>query len=85
MSTTELSLAEQLSALMDGELPEEQARFLRRRLEHDLELRAAWSRLQLASSCMKGHRVWPMAVDQARPPSNGRDQVTGCEPPILPP
>jgi hypothetical protein len=65
MSSTELSLAEQMSALMDGELGEEQARFLRRRLEHDAELRAAWSRLQLASSCLKGHRVRPMAVDCA--------------------
>ena len=65
MSNTELPLAEQLSALMDGELPEEQARFLRRRLEHDVELRAAWSRLQLASSCLKGHRVLPMALDCA--------------------
>ena len=63
MSSTEMSLAEQMSALMDGELGEEQARFLRRRLEHDAELRAAWSRLQLASSCLKGHRVRPMAVD----------------------
>lgn len=63
MSTSELSLAEQLSAMMDGELPEAQARFLRRRLEHDAELRAAWSRLQLASSCLKGHRVRAMALD----------------------
>ena len=63
MSSTELSLSEQLSALMDGELPEEQARFLRRRLEHDEALRATWSRLQLASSCLKGHAVRPMALD----------------------
>ena len=65
MSTSDLTLAEQLSALMDGELPEAQARFLRRRLEHDAELRAAWSRMQLASSCLKGHRVRPMALDCA--------------------
>lgn len=64
-SETEASLAEQLSALMDGELAEEQARFLRRRLEHDAELRAAWSRLQLASACLRGHRVMPMALDCA--------------------
>lgn len=65
MSTSDLTLAEQLSALMDGELPEAQARFLRRRLEHDAELRAAWSRMQLASSCLKGHRVQAMALDCA--------------------
>ena len=61
----DMSLAEQLSALMDGQLAEEQARFLRRRLEHDAELRATWSRLQLASACLKGHAALPMALDCA--------------------
>ena len=64
--TADSNLAEQLSALMDGELPEQQARFLRRRLEHDADLRAAWSRLHLASSCLKGHAVQPLALDCAR-------------------
>lgn len=49
------SVSEQLSALMDGELPEDEARFLRRRLESDAALRAKWERLHLASDCMKGH------------------------------
>ncbi len=53
--------AEQLCALMDGELPEMQARFLRKRLEHDAELRELWSRMHLASSCMKGQPVMAMA------------------------
>ncbi len=65
MSDTDVSIAEQLSALMDGELPEAQARFLRRRLEHDAELRAQWSRMQLASSCLRAHAVQPMALDCA--------------------
>jgi hypothetical protein len=47
-------IAEQLSAYMDGELPEAEARFLLRRLEHDAGLRAAWSRMQLASQCLRG-------------------------------
>ena len=47
-------IAEQLSAYMDGELPEAEARFLLRRLEHDPALRAAWSRMQLASQCLRG-------------------------------
>ena len=47
-------IAEQLSAYMDGELPEAEARFLRRRLEHDAGLRAAWARMQLASQCLRG-------------------------------
>jgi len=63
MNETDLGLAEQLSAMMDGELPEEQARFLRKRLEHDAALRASWSRLQLASACLKGQQVQPMALD----------------------
>lgn len=60
MTQPELTLAEQLSALMDGELPETQARFLRRRLEHDSELRELWSRMHLASSCIKGQPVMAM-------------------------
>lgn len=49
------AVSEQLSALMDGELSEDEARFLRRRIEADPELRAKWERLHLASDCMKGH------------------------------
>lgn len=63
MSETDISLAEQLSALMDGELPEAQARFLRRRLEHDAELRGQWTRMQLAADCMKSHPVRVLALD----------------------
>lgn len=58
-------IVEQLSAYMDGELPEAEARFLRRRLEHDGELRAAWSRMQLASQCLRG-QPWRV-VDDAFP------------------
>jgi hypothetical protein len=61
MTDTQMTLAEQLCALMDGELPETQARFLRKRLEHDAELRELWSRMHLASSCMKGQPVLPMS------------------------
>lgn len=38
---------ESLSALMDGELSDEQLRFLLRGLEHDGELRQTWSRYHL--------------------------------------
>jgi len=44
----------QLSALVDGELPPEQSRFLLRRLEHDEELRRCWERWQLAGDVMRG-------------------------------
>jgi sigma-E factor negative regulatory protein RseA len=40
-------IQEQLSALMDGELPRDERAFLLRRLEHDAELRAAWTRMHL--------------------------------------
>lgn len=52
---------EQLSAYMDGELPEAEARFLQRRLEHDAELRGKWARMQLASTCIKGQPWRPMS------------------------
>lgn len=63
MTTPAELLSEQLSALMDGELPEAEARFLWRRLEHDAELRAQWARLQLASACLKGQPLRLMSQD----------------------
>jgi sigma-E factor negative regulatory protein RseA len=42
---TEQELREQLSALMDGELPRDQALFLLKRLERDEALRQEWERL----------------------------------------
>ncbi len=52
---------EQLSAWLDGELPDAQARFLQRRLEHDPALRARWGRMQVAASCMRNQPWMPMA------------------------
>ncbi|MFN7137618.1 MAG: RseA family anti-sigma factor, partial [Thermomonas sp.] len=46
---TQLSSREQLSALMDGMLPEDQTRFLLRRLQHDAELAGSWERWRIAS------------------------------------
>jgi anti-sigma factor RsiW len=43
---------EDLSALMDGELAAEPTRFLLRRLEHDPELSATWSRWHLIRACL---------------------------------
>ena len=83
MSETDLSLAEQLSALMDGELPEAQARFLRRRLEHDAELRAQWSRMQLASSCLRGHPAQPMVLDCAAIRADAPVVATGLRRPAM--
>jgi sigma-E factor negative regulatory protein RseA len=44
---------EQLSALLDGELPRDELRFLLRRLDGDSELARRWSRLQIASAVLR--------------------------------
>ena len=45
---------QQLSALMDGELAPDQARFLLRRLQHDHELGECWERWQVAGDVLRG-------------------------------
>lgn len=54
MNTATDTILEQLSALMDGELPHAEARFLERRIQADPQLQAKWARMQVASSCIKG-------------------------------
>lgn len=51
---THLSSREQLSALMDGALPEDQTRFLLRRLQHDVELTESWDCWRMAGEVMRG-------------------------------
>lgn len=51
---TQLSSREQLSALMDGALPEDQTRFLLRRLQHDAPLAGCWERWRIAGDAMRG-------------------------------
>lgn len=51
---TQLSSREQLSALMDGALPEDQTRFLLRRLRHDATLAESWERWRIAGEVMRG-------------------------------
>jgi negative regulator of sigma E activity len=60
MTELDETTCEQLSAWMDGALSAGEARFLERRLAHDPALRAKWERMQLASSCLRGHEVRPM-------------------------
>ncbi|WP_299341832.1 sigma-E factor negative regulatory protein [uncultured Pseudoxanthomonas sp.] len=45
---------QQLSALMDGELIADEARFLLRRLQHDHELAGCWERWQLCGDVLRG-------------------------------
>jgi hypothetical protein len=85
MNQADDTTCEQLSAWMDGELSPEEARFLERRLQNDPELRAKWERLQLASSCLRGHRVLAMpgladrvvASLDAAPPQASRRPLLG--------
>ncbi len=51
---TQLCSREQLSALMDGALPEDQTRFLLRRLQHDAALAGCWERWRIAADTMRG-------------------------------
>ena len=45
---------QQLSALVDGELAADEARFLLRRLQHDHELAGRWERWQLCGDVLRG-------------------------------
>ena len=53
----------QLSALMDGALAPDQARFLLRRLQHDEELAGCWSRWQLCGDVLRGNASMIVAAD----------------------
>jgi sigma-E factor negative regulatory protein RseA len=55
---------EQLSALMDGELPRDELRFLLRRIESDSSLAQRWSRYQIASAVLKRQYAAPLSDGQ---------------------
>lgn len=71
----------QLSALMDGELPSDQARFLLKRVQGDPALRAEWARWHQLRDCLQGHAGRPLgdglgeriaaALAQDPPPARG--------------
>ena len=50
---------QQLSALMDGDLAPDAARFLLRRLQHDEALKASWERWQLCGDALRGQACAP--------------------------
>jgi anti-sigma factor RsiW len=50
----------QLSALLDGELPPDEARFLLRRLQHDPQLLGCWERWQQAGDILRGQVELPL-------------------------
>lgn len=55
----ELHYRQQLSALVDGELPTDEARFLLRRLQHDGELSGCQERWQLLGDALRGQACAP--------------------------
>jgi sigma-E factor negative regulatory protein RseA len=60
---TQDPIGEQLSVLMDGELPRDQLRFLLRRIDTDAGLSQRWSRYQLVRSALRREPVLPLRID----------------------
>jgi negative regulator of sigma E activity len=56
---------QQLSALVDGDLAPDQARFLLRRMEHDIELSGCLERWQLCGDVLRGQARAPAPADFA--------------------
>ena len=56
---------QQLSAMLDGELSPDQARFMLRRLEHDAELAGCWERWQVCGDVLRGRHEAPLPADFA--------------------
>lgn len=57
---------EQLSAMMDGALSADEARFLLRRMEHDDQLADCWERWQFVGDAMRGHAGRALPADFSR-------------------
>jgi negative regulator of sigma E activity len=59
----ELHYRQQLSALVDGELAADEARFMLRRLEHDADLSACQERWQMLGDTLRGQACAPAPMD----------------------
>jgi len=69
---------QQLSAMLDGELPPDQAKFMLRRLEHDGELAACWERWQVCGDILRGRHDALLPADFSQRVANaiaGEGQV----------
>ncbi|ATD67861.1 MULTISPECIES: RseA family anti-sigma factor [Luteimonas] len=62
---------QQLSAMLDAELSHDQARFLRRRLEHDAELSGCFERWQVCGDVLRGRHVSLLPPDFAERVARG--------------
>lgn len=67
-------IKEQLSAMVDGELPGNEQGFLLRRLEHDRDLQSSWSRYHLIGDAMRKHTPNTVDHDLAVRVSNALEQ-----------
>src|SRR5688500_9215239 len=56
----------QLSAMMDGELSPDEAKFMLRRLEHDTALAGCWERWQICGDVLRGRRHALLPADFAQ-------------------
>jgi len=68
---------QQLSAMLDGELLPDQARFMLRRLEHDGELAACWERWQVCGDILRGRHEALLPADFSR---RVADAIAGQDP-----
>lgn len=57
---------QQLSAMLDGELSPDQARFMLRRLQHDTALADCWERWQICGDMLRGQRNTLLPPDFAQ-------------------
>jgi negative regulator of sigma E activity len=72
---------QQLSAMLDGELLPDQAKFMLRRLEHDGELAACWERWQVCGDILRGRHDALLPADFSRRVANaiaGQDQAASA-------
>jgi negative regulator of sigma E activity len=71
---------QQLSAMLDGELPPDQAKFMLRRLEHDRELATCWERWQVCGDILRGRHDALLPADFSHRVASaiaGGEQVAG--------
>ena len=77
---------QQLSAMLDGELLPDQAKFMLRRLEHDGELAACWERWQVCGDILRGRHDALLPADFSRRIADaiaGQDRaVTAADAPV---
>ena len=74
---------QQLSAMLDGELSPDEAKFMLRRLQHDTELASCWERWQVCGDVLRGRRndLLPADFAQRVALAVGAGAAVAAEPP----